>query len=145
MNRVLVIGESNPYGHNPAMALYHLPRGASGDRLRRILGMTDADYTDQLDKVNLVTGPWVNAWARKAAEVLLERDKHEVLILLGTKVRAAFRGPAPFTTERRPGGSCWVGLPHPSGLSRCWNDVETWYRARRVVGGVAPWLTIPVT
>ena len=57
-SRVLLVGEVNPYGADPRMALYHLPRGASGDRLREILGLDDATYIRRLSRVNLCTGRW---------------------------------------------------------------------------------------
>lgn len=38
MNRLIIVGELNPYGSGPSWALHHLPRGASGDRLRQHRG-----------------------------------------------------------------------------------------------------------
>ena len=69
MSRVLLVGEANPYGGDPEMALYHLPRGASGDRLREILGLRDATY-EAIPKANLCPQEWDLREARGRAERL---------------------------------------------------------------------------
>ena len=38
-SRPILVGMNNPYGADPAMALYPLPERASGGRLARILGL----------------------------------------------------------------------------------------------------------
>lgn len=140
--RVLVVGEVNPYGSDPSMALYHLPREASGNRLRVILGMTDHDYSYTLDKKNLCIGRWDNGVAQREAHRTLSYS-HEVMVLLGSKVRGAFNGPPPFTISGRR-GKLLVGLPHPSGLCRVWNERDSRERARAVVKLAAHWLRLGV-
>jgi hypothetical protein len=141
--RVLVCGELNPYGADPRTALYHLPRGASGDRLRRILGLRDCEYAGLLDKVNLCQGRWSDDEAAGRAVTCLESQQHEVMVLLGARVRRAFGGPAPFewSVVRR---KLLVGLPHPSGMCRVWNDPRSVRRARSLVDALIrglPWGT----
>lgn len=148
--RVLLVGELNPYGANPFLALYHLPRGASGDRLREILGLADAAYARRLAKVNLCTGRWSDPRARAAAQFLLDTTREEVLVLLGCRVREAFGGPAFFEQETRrlpdlarPGQErtrVLVTIPHPSGRNLLWNDPDAGRRARAVLLAAAPWV-----
>lgn len=118
---LIIVGELNPYGHDPLFALYHLPRNASGNRLRRILGLTDAHY-EVLDKVNLCTGVWTTAEARSAADAIVRADDERVIVMLGAKVRKAFTSgwtgvPEQFFQVR----GRFVSLPHPSGLNHLWH------------------------
>jgi hypothetical protein len=142
--RVLLVGELNPYGADPRMALYHLPRGASGDRLREILGLSDVSYARKLAKVNLCSRSWSATRARAAARYLLDASPQEVLVLLGARVRDAFGGPPFFgrSTWRRDDGSeiAMVGLPHPSGRNLLWNDPRGRARAAAALCAEAPWV-----
>jgi hypothetical protein len=126
---VLLVGETNPFGGDPAFALYHEPRYSSGNQLRLILGMTDDEY-EALDKMNLCVGRWSVRAARVEWAQVVPRP---LIVLLGQKVRAGTDGPPPFETERR-GPSLLLGLPHPSGLNRIWHEPGTRIRAR---GGFA--------
>jgi hypothetical protein len=134
-----LVGELNPYGGDPAFALYHLPRNASGDRLRRHLGLTDATY-EALPKVNLCEGEWDLERARDHARHLCHL--HSVFVLCGVKVSRAFGGPRPFTWEisTRNLDAALVSVPHPSGLSRAWNDPTARERARDLLRQHAPWV-----
>lgn len=148
--RVLLVGELNPLGSNPYFALYHLPRGASGDRLRVILGLPDHAYARRLAKVNLCAGRFSTRVARGAARLILETRREDVLVLLGSLVREAFDGPRIF--ERQilscPGPGCsgspcqvvLLGLPHPSGRNLLWRDPVAVGRAREAFRAVAPWV-----
>lgn len=134
---VAIVGELNPYGADPRYALYHEPRNASGDRLRRILGLSVRSYVP-LAKYNLCVGDWMTVAARaRAADVM---RAHRVIVALGAKVRAAFmywRGglwtgqSAPFVASS--GDHTFVVLPHPSGLCRAWNEPGVVERARELV------------
>lgn len=115
--RVILVGEDNPHGADPRYALHHEPRGASGDRLRRILGLSVRDYF-AIPKRNLCDGPWKMADARRrAAETLAEG--WDVVVMCGAKVRMAFGVPRmePFSAQ-----GVLVALPHPSGRNLVWND-----------------------
>jgi uracil-DNA glycosylase len=142
--RVLLVGELNPYGADPRAALYHLPRGASGDRLREILGLSDASYARRLAKVNLCSGQWSAKRAQAAARFLIDTSSQPVLVLLGARVRDAFGGPPFFgrRTWRRLDGSeiSMVGLPHPSGRNLLWNDPANRARAAALLCSAAPWV-----
>ncbi len=137
MERKLVfVGELNPYGCDPEMALYHLPRHASGNRLREHLGLTDATYA-KLKKVNLCTGKWSLPEAR--AEALLIAAENDVVVMLGAKVRNGFGSNQPFFHIMT---ICpvYVCLPHPSGLNILWNDPTARDRARKILAAAAPWV-----
>lgn len=131
---LLFVGELNPYGADPYFALYHLPRAASGNRLREILGLPDHLYA-QLHKANLCTGRWSMRTARNEAASLELRS--DVVVCLGAKVRTAFNGPPPFESVVRDGKTV-VTLPHPSGLNRAWDAPDARSRARALMRSVAP-------
>jgi uracil-DNA glycosylase len=140
---VLLVGELNPYGSRPELALYHLPRGASGDRLRSLAGLSDADYHKHCSRVNLCEGSWFLERARRRAASLVEMRTEEVFVLLGSRVRLAFGGPSPFCCSQVRGGRTrivLVGLPHPSGRNRVWNDPATRDRVPRLLSRAAPWV-----
>jgi hypothetical protein len=125
----LIVGEVNPYGSDPTFALFPLPEGASGYRLRKILGLTQDEYLRAFDRANLCTGRWSAEAAREAAEQIDSQDRCAV-ILLGRKVAKAF-GLGSRELFTRCGR--YVLLPHPSGRCRSWNDAARVEWARRLV------------
>lgn len=127
--RVLLVGESNPYGADPYFALYPEPPGCAGARLCAILGMTDREYLHTFDRCNLTTLVWSLPSARQAATRLTA----EYRVLLGARVAAAHGLTfEPFCNVQDDG---WRGviLPHPSGRSRLWNEPGAAARARKLV------------
>lgn len=77
-------------------ALYPFPERSAGDRLATIiLGLTRAEYLRRFDRVNLCTGKWSMAEARKVAHSI-RRDGglfpggERTVVLLGRKVASAF-------------------------------------------------------
>lgn len=144
--KVWLIGENNPYGPDPQFALYPLPERSAGGRLCSvILGMRRPDYLSAFERVNLLSRPrWSAPAARAAASELLSRvpagripDRDRV-ILLGRRVfDACFDGCA---WESFAKFGRFLSLPHPSGLSRAWNDPTAIPRARAAVVELAPWL-----
>lgn len=134
---VVLVGELNPYGANPDYALYHYPRGASGDRLRKILGLRDITY-ERLEKVNLCTGNWSMERAVEAREKIYGRTPgNYTYVLCGAKVRDVFGGPGFFESMKLVSGYL-VTLPHPSGRNLLWNDPESTRRARELMRAVVP-------
>lgn len=131
--RPLLVGESNPYGADPHFALYPEPRGASGDRLcRMIMGLSGGAYMARFDRVNLCVGKWSVVKARERAAELLA-GPHEVFVLLGSKVRAAFLGGNSTTGIARLPGKTLVCLHHPSGLCRAWSVPGAVEEARKLL------------
>lgn len=138
MNIVLV-GECNPYGPDPRFALYDLPIGCAGWRLRTVvLGLSERSYA-ALARVNLCDTVWSLKAARSVAERLLET--HDVLVLLGRNVSKAFGyDGSVFSWGRVQTGanSILVRLPHPSGRCREWNAEDSVPRARALLKNIAP-------
>jgi hypothetical protein len=132
----LLVGESNPYGADPEMAL--LP--AVGGLLRSpVMGISRDEYLRRFDRANLCEGRWSMPAARREVRRLIDERSGvpapaNVLVLLGRRVvEAAFgRGymPEPFTRWQSEGGPTLVVLPHPSGLCRLWSEPGAFERAR---------------
>lgn len=131
---LLLVGELNPYGAAPAFALYHLPRHASGNRLRRIMGLRDCTY-EAIEKVNLCSKKWSLPRAREEAAALVANGG--VLVLLGSKVKTAFAGPGFFEAATSETHTL-VTLPHPSGLNRLWDEPGSPWRARQLLRAHVP-------
>lgn len=127
--RPLLVGEVNPFGSNPAFALYPLPERSSGGRLMKILGLTYRQYLKRFDRINLCEWEWRMGQARHRAEWLVSTYPDRVIVLLGAKVSRAFGVPyEPFTTH-----GAYRVLPHPSGLNRAWNDPSAVEKARNLL------------
>ncbi|HUT79289.1 MAG TPA: hypothetical protein VM285_16435 [Polyangia bacterium] len=132
--KTLLVGEMNPYGADPAFALYPLPEHASGGRLARILGLHPREYLRTFDRVNLCTGKWSMRTARGEANrlnTLQESGRWDHMVLLGRKVCDAF------CVRYEPFTSCgsYLVLPHPSGRCRAWSEAGAAERARALVLG----------
>jgi hypothetical protein len=139
----LLVGELNPYGADPEMALYPLPENASGGRLQRILGLSRGEYLRRFDRVNLCTGKWDATVARmRALEIVRERDG-QVVVLLGAKVAGAFLFDyTPFirwgrSMDSRGPGVVYI-LPHPSGRNPQWNEAGAQEKARELLRDFLP-------
>ena len=141
-DRVVLVGEQNPYGADPDMALVNYPAGCAGHNLWRILGLPEERYL-ALTRVNLCAGSWVRGVATEQAMRLYgelpDPDPAPALptlvVLLGARVADAFRR---VTIPRRGGlraagtlpewwvgddaaaRAVWARIPHPSGLCRSW-------------------------
>lgn len=158
-DRVVLVGEMNPYGADPEMALVHYPTGCSGYHLWRILGLPEDRYL-ALARQNLCVGAWSAPAATAAAHRLFSElpdptpGPQTLVVLLGARVAGAFRGvtlrggaPAPLAEWQDGADACgrarWVRLPHPSGLNRSWgagmwSPGGTVERARRLLRLLAP-------
>lgn len=142
--RVLLLGESNPYGSNPEWALYCHPPGCAGFRLRRILGLSEDQYL-ALHRKNLCDGDWSKDQAKaRAGELLAPEAPWRVIVLLGRKVTETFEKVAldapliPFSTRACCPGMTLVSLPHPSGRNAAsWNP-KLQERARQILRDLAP-------
>lgn len=135
MDKVLLVGEANPYGADPAFALYPAPVGCSGYRLAvNILGLSRAEYLARFDRVNVLDGPrWSAPRARQAARIILATREPKRVVLLGQKVADAFEVRAPRFSVVRQAGVRYAIIPHPSGLCRVWNEAHAVPRARAAV------------
>lgn len=134
----VLVGESNPYGDDPEMALFPSPEKSSGHRLcALIFGMFAKDYLENFNRVNLCRGIWDNDEAVMAASLV----QGEKVVLLGSRVCKAFGVKfAPFTRTvlRYSPPRVALILPHPSGLSRLWNEQGAVIRAREELVKLCP-------
>jgi len=134
----VLVGELNPYGGDPYFALYCEPPESSGGRLcRKILAIPRHVYLE-FPRYNLCVGKWSAPKARAEAQrIRREQCVGHKLVLLGSKVCGAFGVPyVPCTVQEAldPGdGTTYVVLPHPSGLSRFWNEPGAFECARAAV------------
>lgn len=145
--RPILVGESNPYsGADPEFALYPEPAYSAGGRLcRLVLGLEPRQYLRRYDRRNLCGDKWRIVEAREAALAIREELEAKALkepfgqhrgvaVLLGTKVCQAFGVDfRPFSVMAMVGAWRAVIIPHPSGLSRAWNDPGAFERARAVL------------
>lgn len=133
--RAFVIGEANPYGADPRYALYPEPENASGGRFQRlILRCTKREYLRDFQRRNLCAREWNLDEARiRAHQLRVEEIRCDPVILLGRKVVSAFRLDFLEPFQR---WSNYLALPHPSGLSRAWNEPGAYDRAHKLVCGL---------
>lgn len=129
--KILLVGENNPYSDAPQHALLPWPKGAAGDRLRRILGYSTRRYLVEFDRVNLL--PLGAKWSVSAARERTGRLDHERRVLLGLRVALAHKITFKPFRRRRVGGLDLLMLPHPSGRCRVWNDRRSVSKARRAL------------
>ena len=137
----LLVGETNPYGSDPYYDLYCEPQHSAGGRLcRKVLGLTPREYLARFDRVNLCVGKWSVKKAREKVVDILWMIDRPAMVLCGKKVCEAFhlefkpftwQAPLPVDDSRRFPNI--VILPHPSGLSRAWNESGAYERARAVL------------
>ncbi len=125
MAKVWLIGENNPYGPTPEFVLYPAPKGCTGERLCRALQLGPDVYLETFERRNLLAEvKWSVPKARRAASAIdAEAGTGDALVLLGGRVTAAF-GLAfkPLTEQHTKTGLRALIAPHPSGLSRVWNQ-----------------------
>ena len=135
MTRALLVGELNPYGELGAYALYPRPRGSAGHRLAsKIMQLPPLDYLEHFERVNLCTKTWRMKDARAAAAAIINEGQHRRIVLLGSKVCAAFGVKfLPFQIVTDNSERKFAILPHPSGRNRLWNNPIAYERARRVL------------
>lgn len=94
-DRVLLVGEANPYGDALENALYPAPEYSAGGRLREILDLTPAEQRSTW-RANLCVGEWRDKPAISRVDDLFAatisgRAPWTTIVLLGAKVRRAAR------------------------------------------------------
>lgn len=150
---VLLVGEHNPQSAHPEHCLWPWPERCAGWNLRRILGISEDDYT-ALARTNLCVGipGWKLQDARDRAVALAEDPKMpRVIVALGSRVSRAFghmlpdllaNNWPPFTsvTHACADGSAvqFVYLPHPSGRNLIWNNRSRWTETRALLRDLVP-------
>lgn len=152
--RVLLVGESNPYGGPESNALVPWPDNCAGHRLQsRIFGLPEDCYT-AMHRRNLCRGAWSIQIARAAAWSMIsatgEPKPWRTIVILGRKVESAFsRYQAGFSlrqdadpmqpfTSRVAQGFTLVSLPHPSGRNAASWTADAIARARALLAEIEP-------
>ena len=141
--RIILVGESNPYGADPQFALYCYPPHCAGYNLRRILGLPQHQYL-ALHRTNLCPSDWSMREARRRAQLLLADPSApwRVIVMLGRKVADAFDYDQPFFTHgiapRTDGEMKIISLPHPSGRNAGSWSGNAPKRAREILRDLAP-------
>lgn len=145
-DRVLFVGESNPYGEDERYALYDEPSTSAGGRFRRkVLGVHRRTYFgERVERVNLCSGWWEIKTARAAANKILTRPPNVVLVMLGRAVAKGFdlEEIPVYGSKQLTTGHLVVALPHPSGLNREWAKPDAVTRARAALKAACPWLPL---
>ena len=144
-DRVLLLGEDNPFGSDPEFALHCYPPRCSGDRLRRILGLPEYLYL-ALHRKNLCDGSWSKPRAKaRVWELLSPEAPWRVIVLLGRKVTETFETIAlegvplvAFSSRGCCPGMTLVSLPHPSGRNAALWNLKARDRAREIMRELAP-------
>ena len=142
--RVVLVGELNPYGGDPRLALWPQPANASGARLCRVLGLHATTYV-RLRRVNLCVGSWRLLEARRAWDQLLLEETENLddvcFVLLGRRVQRAAnaRGtPLTYDVQKPVCKIVYLRLPHPSGRCLAWNNPETARTVREILRELVP-------
>lgn len=137
--RPLLIGQAP----GPATDPGHPLSGRTGARLAGLFRFDEDEFLAAFDRVNLIGrfpgkagkgDAFPLQIARRRALALSRRFEGRTVVLLGGSVSAAFRVTAvPILRWRRGalGAARLAVAPHPSGISRWWNDPENVRAAAR--------------
>lgn len=133
-----IIGEMPGMNTSPKLPLFPLPTTSAGGRLLGFSGMTTEDYLGRFWRRNLFT--YFELWSvpqarERALDAILEIDQRALprVILLGTRVGAAFGLPDLWSHGRWATGTELAVIPHPSGLNRVYNEMSAIRRARATI------------
>lgn len=135
MIRPLIIGQAPSREHGEDEAL----SGRSGARLAELCGLTLVEFLEVFDRANLVetfpgkAGKGDRFPSPGEARSLAGRFKRVVggrrVVVLGFSTAAAFGLTHPAMIFAPHWGAEFAFSPHPSGVSRWWNDPENLRRA----------------
>lgn len=136
-----IVGEQPGKSTDPHAPLFPHPNGCAGDRLYKMSGMEVGDYLGKLHRINLIESlvPWSVHVARTSAIEWLAEWKAmggQRVILCGTLVREAFGVPSWWTLVDHDGVRA-VAIPHPSGLTRAYNDEKARVATRAALAWAA--------
>jgi hypothetical protein len=146
-SRILLVGEDNPQSAYPEHALIDHPVNCAGWRLRaKIFGLRRDVYC-ALWRRNLCAAGWDSVEARCTTAALLNHSSPwSIIVCLGKKVCDKFGVEQWSFTEvvfdHKPGEVRFmlVGMPHPSGRCREWNDPGAAERVKAMMRKVSPFL-----
>ena len=134
MSRLVIVGEAPGKISIPPTLPGLALTGNTGANLAAIAGWPTGLYIAQTDRRNLfytVQPQWDAEAARKSAQLLRDSFRHDLVILMGTRVAEAFG------VSERPMYTWWIEregnfarIPHTSGRNRVWSDPDERARAR---------------
>lgn len=138
MSRIIIIGQAPSRASDPREPL----SGRSGARLASLCGLAMPEFLARFERWNLLDAHpgrregvegdvYVGVReARRLADGLLPALRGRFAVVLGATNAAAFRITAP-AFEFHDVARCGLAWsPHPSGVSRWWNDAANEERAR---------------
>lgn len=133
----VVLGLNNPHSADPKDALGVNPVGSAGHRLWLMVkesanksgrDFTEEDYLEGFDRRNLMNAHFYNHdIAVKRRSKVLHELRRKIVVMCGTGVlRALGLKHTGFHLEAQAGvGFIYYVIPHPSGLTREYNNQET--------------------
>ena len=139
----LIVGEAPSKNEFPPTPL----EGRVGRRLADCAGLTFGEYLTRFDRTNLLgerqevkgKGFVFDMASARAAAWKLRSDimRRPATVLLGKRVCSAFNLIDEYFLEQRIDGAPVFVVPHPSGLSRWWNDVDNRMKMREFMRALA--------
>lgn len=142
----LLVGECPGANTRSVLPLFPYPRNSAGGRLLKLSAMEPAPYLGRLRRTNLFEHhrtKWP-ALTQTQAHALamheeLARGPLVRVVLLGTRVAQAFGFDAFWQSSEKDGVS-YTTIPHPSGLSRAYNDPKVRIAARSALHWAADYM-----
>lgn len=98
------------------------PDFPSGLKLASMMGVSADEFRDQTDRINLYPAASISLVDPDAAANLLPILRGRRVLLLGRRVSTALGGNQDWMKWSVTGEFVSASIPHPSGLSRWWND-----------------------
>lgn len=99
------------------------PDRPTGRRMASLSGLDRPAFSDRFDRINLHPEPRPSSDDQAAGRNLSSVVEGRRVVALGRRVAAAVGCPSEWMEwSVRPGGFVGATMPHPSGLSRWWND-----------------------
>lgn len=123
----LVVGLDNPVGRGDLRALFPAPPNSSGDRLYRlVMDLDPLTYLRSFYRTNLVAVGQYSPLSAPflAANIVREHSRRKIFVLLGERVAGAFGFALRWPFAEELNGRTFVGIWHPSGLCRKYNDAD---------------------
>lgn len=124
--RLILVGLSNPYSHNPSDALAPYPKGSSGRRLWKMMnkrtGITEFQYMRKFQRVNLRDFGDFPTDAERVKHLKRSFRPGDTVVLLGDELRKLMGLRKMLIHPQVVEGVTYRQIPHPSGRNLFYND-----------------------
>lgn len=142
----LIVGEQPPAKAGPNHSpMFPYPSNSAGGRLMKLGGLTIGQYLGRLARCNLVNvydPTWNKNHAAARAEQIREiMEPRQTVILCGVQVGAAFGHKGFWKPEVDEKKVVYITIPHPSGLTRVYNELGARVQTRMAIQFAARTLT----